>query len=161
MTKLRAIVRLNDLGLVSKKANGSLNEINGRVAAAFFISVQESFPRSFFQARVLIKLGIFVNPYVAAFGDELHVDLPFYADLFRSVVRQCVPFLLLFLLGLVVSKAPQNAVKRDDMARVVLISPKLAIQLAEADIRVSAQIVGDLPDLFVGVGRRMRCFGTL
>jgi len=89
VSKFRAVVGLNCLGGVTKKGNGSLHKVYGRIATVFLVGIDKPLSGRFFNHRVLIKF-LTVFPYVTGLGDEFNIHLPLDTDHRGGIIRLIV-----------------------------------------------------------------------
>ena len=77
VSKLAAIIGLNNIRSISEIENCSFYEINGTETAVFFVSVDKTFTASFFKHSVLIEFFIILTDITSS-RNELYVHLPLF-----------------------------------------------------------------------------------
>lgn len=97
VSKFKAIIRLYDFWSIAKMFDGHFDKFHTGVGRLLAESVDKTLPTGFVNDRVLIEL-VGHSPYIAGFWNIFHIELPFYAQIFRRIVRLWhVCFLLCWL----------------------------------------------------------------
>ncbi len=91
--KLKTVVRLKNLRLVTKVVYSPVKEVHGGVAALLHIRVDKALTGSFLDNGVLIKL-LSVFAAVTGSRDKFNIHLPFNAKEGRSIIFLGLVFLL-------------------------------------------------------------------
>ena len=86
MSEFNAVVGLNGLGLVAEMTDGHFYKLDGGIGRLFTEGVNEAFSAGFIDDGVL-KESIRHFPHVTSFWNVFHIELPFHAEHFRSMVR--------------------------------------------------------------------------
>ncbi len=84
MGKFKAIIRLYDFWLIAKMLDSHFDKFHTGVGRLLAEGVDKTLPARLINNRVLIEL-VRHSPYIADFGNIFHIELPFYAQLFRRI----------------------------------------------------------------------------
>ena len=161
MGKLSAIVRLDHIRCIAEIDDRSLHKIHGAITAVLLIGIDKSFSGGFLYHGILVEFFT-IYTHIADDWHIFHIHLPLFAQFCGCII---VPQMLGFFLGrfylLAVAEPDKHTIQRARVPAVCLLLTQFAIQLANADIGVTAMIVSDPSQFLLRVGLGVRTVRTM
>ena len=127
MGKFKAIIRLYDFWLIAKMLDGHFDKFHTGVGRLLAEGVDKSLPTGFVNDCILIEF-VGHSSYVAGFENIFHIELPFYAQLFRRIVRFRHIDLLLYRFFLVETLLLKKTKKGARMTLIITLKLEFRVQ---------------------------------
>ena len=145
--KFCTVIRLEDLGLVSKIGDCPFDKVNGGITTLLHIREEEPLPGSFINHGILVKL-LRDAAGIAGCGDIFHIHLPFHAQPGGSVIwfrLVCFPFDRSMVK---ITQPSADAVERGGVPFVAFCCQEFSIKFTDGNVGVSAEVITDPCEFF-------------